>query len=623
MNTRLLFLVAMAMAAGGGPASLLAQSEVFSAGAEATYRIYPRIDPEARAAEVQRLQSLPAATIDANSANADSTLGDVIESLATSAGMSYIALPDGPLKSQKVTFHIVDTPWGSLQLLAHNYEFDLVFEEITEGHPVWKFMPLKPDELVTRTYVLTHNTHETTHSKGTSSFGSFGSGGYGGQNGSNVNMNQNAGNAGLGGGGSGTSNFTTDNPLTKQLEEYLTDDTGKGKKGFAKWITDSNTFLVRATAKQHHEIEDFLAKVDQDLPEIELNFTFVLVSDNPSATTGTNSSLLTSGLPLSIGGLSVPLNNISASQLASATLSTPSLTATLAFMKSNSTSFSMLTGSQTVLSNRDGSIQSVTELPIMQNTLAVVGNSTTTNTGVTSGQITYSPVGDIINFHAKRLGDHQIAMAIDIEVSNVASTTSVGGQSVPIVASQSYTTEAIIDEGMSLGMGGLESTVNAEALSKIPGLGDIPFFGFAFKNFQKSTTRSRLYLFITPHVLPGHKGAPFEPNRHLTPATSAVARTVFQAAPSLPLSAVSASLTGFPEQLATLEIAVHGGRGDAEIKRQAKLLANELDLMTLTVEENRLVGVTDKDLDLRLNTLRERCLQVVRNAGLPTLGSNL
>ena len=67
----------------------------------------------------------------------------------------------------------------------------------------------------------------------------------------------------------------------------------------------------------------------------------------------------------------------------------------------------------------------------------------------------------------------------------------------------------------------------------------------------------------------------------------------------------------------------HGGRGDAEIKRRAKLLVNELDLMALTVEENRLVGVTDKDLDLRLKTVRTRCMEVVKNAGLPTLGSNL
>jgi hypothetical protein len=582
-------------------------------------RVAPRIDPAARAHEISRLQALPVGVADANGDSADSALGDVVEGLASAAGMSYEALPEGPLKSKKVTFHLVDTPWGILQVLAHDYQFDIVFEEMTSGHPMWRFTPVQPDELLTRTYVLSHNTHETTHSKGSSSFGSFGGASNNSIGNNNNNNNQSGINgSGSNGGSSGSSTFTTDNPLTKELEEYLNED-GKGKgKGFVRWISDSNTFLIRATAYQHHEIEDFLAKVDQELPEIELDFTFVLVSDNPNEQTGLNSSLLTNGLSFSMSGLSTSadLNHLSATKLPVTTLSTPDLTATLQYMKANSSSFSVLTGSQTVLSNRDGSIQSTTQIPILQNSLASVGSSGTANTGVTSGQITYSPVGDIINFHAKRLGAHQISMAIDIEVSNVASTQSVGGQSVPIVASQSYNTEAIVEEGMSLGMGGLESTVNAETITKIPGLGDLPIFGFPFRSFTKSTTRSRLYLFITPRVLPSHSGAPFEPNKYLTPA-GGVERTPFRAQPGLSLAAVEHAMTGFTDAISALEIAVRSGRGDPEIQRQCKLMLNELDLMDLTVDENRIRGVTDRTLEIRLKAFHDRLKLLVKNSDLP------
>jgi type II secretory pathway component GspD/PulD (secretin) len=581
----------------------------------------PVIDPIEREREIARLEAQPVATIDA-SEDLGSTLGEQLEILATSARMSYIALPPGDLSKTPVSLHLTDTAWGAIKVLALTYNFDMVYEQASRGHPVWRFTPVRPDELVTRSYVMRLNTHEVTKVESSGGFGSS-SGSSFGSNGSQSNT-QSSGSGTSGGmgqnGGNGSSTTTT-NPLTADLQQYLQSDDDSKTHGFVKWISDSNTFMIRAKPKQHAEIAEFLANEDVEVPEIALDFTFVLASDSPTEKRGVDSSFLDNGLGVTATGLTtnVNLNRIRGTTLPTTVVSVSDLSATLQALSQNTTNYSILTGSATVHANRDGQIQSVTQLPIQQNTLASVGNTSSVS-GVTSGQITYNPVGDIITFHAKVLDGNKVQLSCDIEVSSVTGTQNVGGQSVPVVAQQSYNSQdTTIDEGMSLGMGGLASTLDTNALKKVPGLGDIPFFGFAFKSYEHDVTRSRLYLFITPRILRHHHGGRFDTRGSLVQVDEHSGRVPFRAQPGLALSDVSAALIGMPDEIAALELAVKAARGDGETRRRGKLLVNELDLMQVTVDENRLKGLTDPELQRLVKVYRGRALEVVRNSDLPTL----
>ena len=72
---------------------------------------------------------------------------------------------------------------------------------------------------------------------------------------------------------------------------------------------------------------------------------------------------------------------------------------------------------------------------------------------------------------------------------------------MPISTRNSVNTQAIINEGASLLLGGLEREESVVSEHKIPLLGDIPILGYLFKSEQKSTKRSERLFLISPRLL--------------------------------------------------------------------------------------------------------------------------
>ncbi len=569
----------------------------------------PVVNPEERAKEIDRLLSLPMGSCQASAADGD-TLGDEIEKLAVSANMSYDALPSGALRSTTVTFRIFDRAYNVLLYLARAYNFDMFYESVGGGRGVWRFTPIRPDELITRAYVLKNNNHEVTTSSGYSDSGSSNSFSSNGYNGNAQQMSPQPTNGAASGTGSGLY-FNSSNPLAQQLQKYVAPATSGGPAGFVEWISDSNTFLVRTTAKQHQDIADFLDLMDQPVPQIQLDVVFVLSTLTDSLDAGVDFSFLDNGIPLSLSGLSttVDLNNIKNTRWPSqAVLSTADLTVKLNALAQKKQSVSVITGSQTVLSNRDVTLDSVQEYPIQQNALAQLGSSSSTGSA-TVGQTTFKDIGTSVKAHVKAIGD-EVDIALDISVSNVVDFQNVGGQSIPISAKQHYTTQVKIEKGLSLAMGGLESSIRTDSLKKIPLLGDIPFFGFPFRNISRPSTRTRLLMFVTPHILPRHSGGNFGKETRVAPVLPNPSRSVFAAKPGLSLRDVESSLVGMSDEIEGLELEVKSGRGDQHVRQRGKLLVNELDLMFVTLDENHLRSIDDPNLRDRVKLLRKRCVAI-------------
>ncbi len=62
-------------------------------------------------------------------------------------------------------------------------------------------------------------------------------------------------------------------------------------------------------------------------------------------------------------------------------------------------------------------------------------------------------------------------------------------------------TDVLIPSGNTLVMGGLVSDENTTANAKVPLLGDLPFFGLAFRKDTKARNRQNLIIFITPTIV--------------------------------------------------------------------------------------------------------------------------
>ncbi len=105
-------------------------------------------------------------------------------------------------------------------------------------------------------------------------------------------------------------------------------------------------------------------------------------------------------------------------------------------------------------------------------------------------------------------GQDQIKLLVSIEDGS-ASDRQV--DNIPVIESSSINTQALINVGESLLIGGLVRELKTDRLSKVPLLGDIPGLGALFRNNVRTSSRVERLFLITPRL-------------SLRPGTESVAR---------------------------------------------------------------------------------------------------
>ncbi len=144
----------------------------------------------------------------------------------------------------------------------------------------------------------------------------------------------------------------------------------------------------------------------------------------------------------------------------------------------------------------------------------------------------------------KERGREQIRMLVTIEDGDVTltpSTADAGGE-IPEVTRNAVTTQAIIDAGQSLLLGGLVREEANSSTRKVPLLGDIPLIGNLFRSRQRDAGRLERVFLISPRILDA--GRPRSP----VPSPSAP----LPAPPDLPEGGHSQPELGFRPGGATL-----------------------------------------------------------------------
>ncbi|ARU59437.1 type III secretion pathway outer membrane protein [Oleiphilus messinensis] len=98
--------------------------------------------------------------------------------------------------------------------------------------------------------------------------------------------------------------------------------------------------------------------------------------------------------------------------------------------------------------------------------------------------------------------DTQIRLIITVEDGAINMTQDASGDSVPATTRNAVLTQAIVNEGHSLLLGGLVRETSQVATQKIPLLGDIPWLGSLFKTESKIQGSSERLFLISPRILP-------------------------------------------------------------------------------------------------------------------------
>jgi general secretion pathway protein D len=145
-------------------------------------------------------------------------------------------------------------------------------------------------------------------------------------------------------------------------------------------------------------------------------------------------------------------------------------------------------------------IQTTANIPLASTSHLVSQDSTT---GVVVGTQTFGTqsIGTTISITPRQINDALVQLNISIQISTQASGTSANAIGAVTTNNSTYTGMVDVPQGYTLAIGGLERVEDDNTTTGLPGLGNIPLFGFMFKNTTKSINHSSIFLFITPTIM--------------------------------------------------------------------------------------------------------------------------
>jgi len=133
----------------------------------------------------------------------------------------------------------------------------------------------------------------------------------------------------------------------------------------------------------------------------------------------------------------------------------------------------------------------------------IVNNVRYDNFGNVINSIQQQQVGVVLNVTPFITSQGLVEMIVSSEISAIDPTLSVpisASASVPVIDQRSANTVAVTPDGETVIIGGLMEDDKTVNVVKIPFLGDIPVLGNLFRRTQKSTAKTELMIFLTPHI---------------------------------------------------------------------------------------------------------------------------
>jgi len=147
--------------------------------------------------------------------------------------------------------------------------------------------------------------------------------------------------------------------------------------------------------------------------------------------------------------------------------------------------------------------------------------------GLGAVTIQFREFGVRINFTPTITPRGTIRLLVAPEVSSLdfANGLIFQGFTIPALSTRRVSTEIELDDGQTFAIGGLLDNRDTETYNRVPGLGDIPFFGKLFRSRQITKNNSELLVMVTPELVrPIPKDAPRpdlnRPGTFLEPNTS-------------------------------------------------------------------------------------------------------
>ena len=133
------------------------------------------------------------------------------------------------------------------------------------------------------------------------------------------------------------------------------------------------------------------------------------------------------------------------------------------------------------------------------------------------GNTILNEVGTKLIVTPRVYGDSNVFLNLKPEISERGpdETTTLGSRinRAPTFVRRKIETQAMVPNGQTLVLGGLQEDRNNKTLTKVPVLGDIPGLGRAFRSDTKEKNKRQLLIFVTPTILAPGDYIPSEESR--------------------------------------------------------------------------------------------------------------
>ncbi|MDP1610499.1 MAG: type IV pilus secretin PilQ [Sulfuritalea sp.] len=124
-----------------------------------------------------------------------------------------------------------------------------------------------------------------------------------------------------------------------------------------------------------------------------------------------------------------------------------------------------------------------------------------TGFNATTGLATYSTISAPLSLGVTPSvnPDNRISLELNIAKSTLIPSGVINIP--PGVNTNTVTTNAIVENGGTVVIGGFSTETETQSQERVPFLGDLPYVGFLFKTTAKNQSRSELLVFITPRIV--------------------------------------------------------------------------------------------------------------------------
>ena len=271
----------------------------------------------------------------------------------------------------------------------------------------------------------------------------------------------------------------------------------------------TNTLLIRDTAKSIEDIKRMVSVLDIPVRQVVIESRMVTVKDNINeelgirwGVTDTDGEYATSG---GIGGansansgvipaladrlnVNLPVANPAGSiafqvaRLADGTI----LDLELSAMENENKGEIIASPRITTANQKEAYIEQGVEIPYQE----------AASSGATSTQFKKAVLSLTVTPHITP--DDRIILDLVVTQDTVSDVQS---GSAPAIDTQRIGTQVLVNNGETIVLGGIYQQSIISSVSKVPVLGDIPYFGWMFRNSNNFNEKKELLIFVTPRIV--------------------------------------------------------------------------------------------------------------------------